>query len=130
MAKAFETDRDMARIEAAVIWTEQQPRHSPQPPRRRSELLPQPQREFELAEELGPNTTADAYPLKYIGDGTTCAAADFEADTDRPTFKVGGGGMEAIRGKTFAIGTRGQCRKDPGRTWWTIFQIDCQPEFF
>lgn len=127
MAKAFETDRDMARIEASVLWTERQPRSDVQPTGRRGQLLPQPHREFQLAEELSPNKTADAYRLKYIGNGDTCAAADFTADTTI-TFKVGGGAMSALRGRTFAIGTRGHCRKDPGRNWWTIYQIDCEPE--
>jgi hypothetical protein len=84
-------------------------------------------REFELAEELGANQTADAYRVKYSGDGDTCASADFTANTD-DTFKVGGGAMSALRLTTFAAGTRGLCVKIPGRRWWTIFQIDCNPQ--
>lgn len=130
MAKAFATDQDMARIEASVLYTERQPRRDSRPPGRQPQILHRPHREFVLAQELGPNSTADAYPLKYSGDGDTCTAADFEADEAAPMFKVAGGGMQAIRERTFAIGTRGHCRKDPGRKWWTIYQIDCEPEFF
>ena len=119
----------MRRIIAVVDWVEGQRRKSPAAGRH-GQLLYRPQREFVLAEELEPNKTADAHPLKYIGDGDTCEPEDFEADTDAPTFKVGGGGMESIRGRTFAAGTCGHCRKDPGRKWWTIFQMDCEPRFF
>lgn len=116
----------MRRIIAVVDWVEGQ-RRKPPVGGRGSQILPQADREFELAEELGPNSTADAYPTKYIGNGDTCEPADFESDTTR-TFKIGGGRMKAFRERTFAAGTIGQCRKDPGRNWWTILQIDCEPE--
>lgn len=117
----------MRRIVAAVTWVEQQRRGRGAQPRHQRQILPQLSREFELAEELDPNATAAAYCLTYSGDGDTCTSADFEADTDW-TFEVGGGGMNAIRLATFAAGTRGHCRKDPGRTWWTIYQMDCEPQ--
>lgn len=84
-------------------------------------------REFQLTEELGPNSTADADLVVYVGDGSTCAADDFVVDSSR-SFKVGGGAMSAFRLATFASGTRGQCWKSPKRDWWTIIQIDCEPE--
>ena len=128
MAKAFETDQDIARIERSVLWTERQPRRDSRPPGRQPQILPQAQREFELAEELEANETADAYWVKYIGDGDSCTAADFEVDTTS-TFKVGGGAMPEIREVTHAAGTRGHCRKQPGQNFWVIYQMGCQPRF-
>lgn len=84
-------------------------------------------KDFQLIEELGPNSTADANPVFYQGDGDTCVAADFVADTNI-VFKVGGGAMSAFRLETFALGTRGQCWKSPKRNWWTIIQMDCEAE--
>ena len=127
MAKAFKTNRDVARIERSVLHTERQRRRASKPPGLESAVFAPETREFQLAETLEPKKTADAYRLIYSGDGDTCETSDFTADTDGDTFKVGGGAMDALRLRTFAIGTRGQCRKDPGRNWWTIFQIDCTP---
>lgn len=84
-------------------------------------------REFQLTEELGPNSTAGADLVVYIGDGSTCDSNDFTVDSSR-SFKVGGGAMSAFRLKTFAEGTRGQCWKSPKRDFWTILQVDCEAE--
>lgn len=117
----------MRRIITAVVWVEQQRRGGHFAHRVGRQILSQVIREFELAEELGANLTADAYRVKYSGNGETCASGDFAADTTG-TFKIGGGAMNALRLTTFAAGTRGLCVKLPGRSWWTIFQIDCDPQ--
>lgn len=84
-------------------------------------------RDFQLTEELGPNSTATADLIIYVGDGSTCVAADFIVVSSR-SFRVGGGAMSAFRLRTFASGTRGQCWKSPKRDFWTILQIDCEAE--
>ena len=115
------------RIIAAVQWVERQMRSSSSQHRRSSQILPIQIRRFELYETLTGNTTATAYRVPYSGDGDTCTAADYAADTSNDTFTVGGGHMGSIRQATHAAGTRGWCVKMPGVNYWEIFQIDCDP---
>ncbi len=126
MAKAFKTNRDVARVERSVLYTERQRRRASKPPGLESAVLPPEIRRFQLAEELGPNATADAYRIPYSGDGDTCTSDDYAADTSE-TFKVGGGHMDEIRLATHAAGVRGWCRKMPGVNFWEIFQLGCRP---
>ncbi len=119
----------MRRIIAVVDWVEGQRRKSPAAGRH-GQLLHPPIREFVLYTALDPQGTAWARPLEYIGDGDTCQAADFTWGPATSMFKVGGGAMLSMRLEKFAAGTRGHCVKYPGRKWWTIIQMDCQPKYF
>ncbi len=126
MAANFLTDREVALVQATIDKVRNDKETLPPSS---TDFAAGPQnviREFQLTEELGPNTTAEANLVLYQGDGATCTTADFVADTS-VTFRVGGGAMTAFLLRTFAAGTRGQCWKSPKRKWWTIVQIDCEP---